>query len=188
MDIWMVLLIAFGLAMDVFAVSVGIGSCGFSSTFRQVFRLSFHFGLFQAGMTLGGWLAGNTIVTWIAAFDHWIAFGLLGWVGGKMLYDGFKNQEGDEDCPKDDPSRGTMLIALSVATSLDALAVGLSLAFLSVNILSARFLIGIVSSLLAILGGRLGKVLCNRFVHKMELVGGVRLIVIGIRILIEHLM
>ena len=142
---WMLLVIAFGLAMDCFAVSLGIGASPSPCTPRSIFRLSFHFGLFQGGMTLLGWLLGSTVVNLIAGFDHWIAMLLLAWVGGRMMLEGFSRHEEKpvEEC--NDPTRGTSLIMLSVATSIDALGVGLSLALLKVNVLTASLMIGLVS-------------------------------------------
>ena len=114
--------IALGLAMDAFAVAIGAGLSSASVTRRQTFRLAFHFGLFQAFMPIIGWLAGLTLVDYIAAFDHWIAFGLLAFIGGKMIYEALKHEE-EEATGR--PDQGRRLVMLSVATSIDALAVGL---------------------------------------------------------------
>jgi putative Mn2+ efflux pump MntP len=150
-----------------------------------VFRLAFHFGLFQALMPILGWLVGSTINQWIAPFDHWIAFGLLAFVGIRMIRSGLQNED---EAVTIDPSRGATLIMLSVATSIDAFAVGLSLAVLGVSIILPSIIIGLVAggmSLLGIfLGGRLGK----KFGKRMEVVGGVILIVIGARVVISHLL
>ena len=116
---------AFALAMDAFAVSVASGITLKNITFRQTFRLSWHFGIFQALMPIIGWSAGISIRSYIEHFDHWIAFGLLLIVGGNMIREAFHNEE--EKKQKKDPTKGTTLVMLSVATSIDALAVGLSL-------------------------------------------------------------
>lgn len=187
MGSWALALIAIGLAMDCFAVSLCVGSSPIPLTRRLVFRLSFHFGLFQGGMTLLGWLAGSTIVNLIANFDHWIAFVLLAWVGGRMIYSGLK-KDGDADCYCCDPSRGKSLVMLSVATSIDALAVGLSMAVLQVNIWASSLLIGVASSFLSIGGVYLGNRLSQRFGKRMEVLGGVILNLIGLRILATHLL
>ncbi len=186
MSILTVFLISIGLAMDCFAVSLGVGTAGNARGARPAFRLFFHFGLFQAGMTLLGWLAGSTVAVYIANVDHWVAFGLLLFVGARMLRGGLsKNGEGPS-IP--DPSRGMTLVMLSIATSIDALAVGLSLALLSVNVPLAALLIGGVSAVLSLLGLLLGKQLGMRFGKLMEVVGGVILIGIGLRVLLTHLL
>jgi putative Mn2+ efflux pump MntP len=185
MPFWTILLIAIGLAMDCFAVSLGVGTAGTAVGFRPTFRLFFHFGLFQAGMTLIGWLAGKTVVNYVSSLDHWVAFGLLLFVGVRMIRGGLRKAGEEPSIP--DPSRGLTLVMLSIATSIDALAVGLSLAFLSVNVLWAALLIGGVSALLSLAGLLLGNQLGLRFGKSMEVLGGVILIGIGLRVLITHL-
>jgi putative Mn2+ efflux pump MntP len=187
MDSFSTVLIALGLAMDCFAVSLCVGTMPMPISRRMAFRITYHFGLFQAGMTVLGWLAGSTLVTLIANVDHWIAFGLLAWVGGRMVISGIKRDDG-EACFDEDPSRGKSLIMLSIATSIDALAVGLSLALLQVNILTSSLTIGVTSSLLSLLGLFLGNRLSSRFGKRMELLGGVVLILIGVRIVVTHLL
>jgi len=185
MPFWTIFLIAIGLAMDCFAVSLGVGTAGTAVGRRPTFRLFFHFGLFQAGMTLLGWLAGKTIVSYIASIDHWVAFGLLLFVGVRMLRGGLRKVGEAPSIP--DPSRGLTLVMLSVATSIDALAVGLSLALLSVNVYWSALLIGGVSAILSLLGLLLGNQLGVRFGKSMEILGGLILIAIGLRVLITHL-
>ncbi|KAF0111334.1 MAG: hypothetical protein FD147_941 [Chloroflexi bacterium] len=184
MEIVATLLIALGLAMDCFAVSLGIGTSPIKKTLRTVFRLTFHFGLFQALMTLIGWLAGSRIVNLIAGFDHWVAFALLAWVGIRMIIESFSNKE---EAREGNPSKGGLLIMLSVATSIDALAVGLSLALVEVPILFASVVIGVTSLLLSLLGLFIGSRLGMKFGKRMELIGGLILIGIGARILLSHL-
>lgn len=185
MDIVTILLIALGLAMDCFAVSLGIGTSPIKKDARTVFRLTFHFGLFQGLMTFLGWLAGSSIVDLISNFDHWIAFGLLVWVGGRMIRESLSTKEEEDPC---NPSRGKTLIMLSVATSIDALAVGLSLAFVDGSILVSSLVIGATSVLLSLLGLFIGGRLGCKFGKRMELVGGLVLIGIGLRVLISHLL
>jgi putative Mn2+ efflux pump MntP len=185
MPFWTIFLIAIGLAMDCFAVSLGVGTAGAATGPRATFRLFFHFGLFQAGMTLLGWLAGKTVVTYISSIDHWVAFGLLAFVGVRMIRGGLR-KEGEEPAIPD-PSRGMTLVMLSVATSIDALAVGLSLALLEVNVVWAALLIGGVSAVLSLVGLLLGNQLGLRFGKSMEILGGIILIGIGLRVLITHL-
>ena len=184
MEFLTLLLVALSLAMDVFAVSLGVGTSCYGTSFRCRFRLAFHFGLFQGGMTILGWLAGTQIANYISGFDHWLAFALLAFVGIRMLKSGFNSEE--ESHPVD-PTRGVTLILLSLATSLDALAVGLSLAFLEVNILLSSLVIGGVSLILSLVGTAFGGKLGARFGKRMEIAGGLLLIAIGIRIVITHL-
>jgi putative Mn2+ efflux pump MntP len=179
-----VLLIALGLAMDAFAVCLGAGTTQHINGPRPVFRLAFHFGLFQALMPVLGWLVGTTIERWIAPVDHWIAFGLLAFVGVRMIRSGL-DSEGESHST--DPSRGATLIMLSVATSIDAFAVGLSLAVLNVNIIYPAIVIGLVAAGMSLLGLLLGQRLGEAFGKRMEVVGGLILIAIGVRVLIAHL-
>src|SRR4030066_845729 len=186
MPFWTIFLIAIGLALDCFAVSLGVGTAGTAKGLRPTFRLFFHFGLFQGGMTLLGWLAGKTVVGYIAGVDHWVAFGLLAFVGVRMIHSGIKNA--GEEPAITDPSRGMTLVMLSVATSIDALAVGLSLALMAVNVFWSALIIGGVSSAPPLVGLALGNQLGMRFGKSMEVLGGVILIGIGLRVVIVHLM
>jgi len=179
-----VLLLAVGLAMDACVVSAGAVASGRSSGGRATFRLGFHFGLFQFLMPILGWFAGATVSGAIAAVDHWIAFGILGIVGGRMIRAGLK---AEEDTGTGNPSRGWSLIMLSVATSIDALAVGFSLAMIDVEIWFPAVVIGIVTAVMSVAGLRLGARLGSRFGHRMEIVGGVTLVFVGARIVFEHL-
>lgn len=177
-------LIAVGLAMDAFAVSIGAGTGGQVNDLRSKLRLAFHFGLFQAGMTLIGWLAGTTIERWISNLDHWVAFGLLTYVGVNMIRSGLEKSS-EENRPN--PSKGATMVFLSVATSIDALAVGLSLAMLSIPILAPSVVIGLVTFGLSIFGLLAGDKLGEKFGKRMEIIGGVILIGIGLRVLINHI-
>jgi putative Mn2+ efflux pump MntP len=178
-------LVALGLAMDAFAVSLGVGTLRQARSARPVFRVSFHMGLFQGLMTFLGWLLGTSIAPLIASFDHWIALVLLGIVGGRMVLSGVKAEA--ESYPGD-PSRGGLLILLCVACSIDAMAVGLSLALMEVDILASSLTIGLVTLGLSIVGLMGGSVLGKRFGKRMEVLGGLILIGIGIRIVIGHLL
>ena len=180
-----VLLIAVGMAMDAFAVSLGIGTSRQASTPRPIFRLSFHFGLFQFFMPILGWLAGSSIANLISAFDHWVALALLAFVGGRMIRSGL---DSDSAPSPNDPSRGGTLIMLSIATSIDAFAIGLSLAMLRVDILYPSVVIGVVTAGLSLTGLLIGHRLGEAFGKRMEVLGGVILIAIGLRVLISHLM
>lgn len=178
-----ILAIAVGLAMDAFAVSLGAGATAYARSPRARFRLSFHFGLFQCLMPIAGWLLGSSIARHIEAFDHWVAFVLLAIVGGRMIYAAFAP---GETFYSRDPSRGTTLVMLAIATSIDALAVGLSLAMLEVGIWYASVTIGLITGLLSLLAIRLGNRLGERFGKGMEGAGGALLLAIGVRILFQH--
>lgn len=185
MDLFSLVFTGIGLAMDCFAVSLGIGTTNVARSFRPVFRVSFHFGLFQGLMTLLGWLVGTTIAQLISTIDHWVAFALLAWVGTRMVISGLKSEQAQEN--PIDPSRGRTLVLLAVATSLDAMAVGLSLALVKMDILSSSLLIGVISTIFSLVGLGLGNRLGNTFGKRMEIVGGLILNGIGLRILFTHL-
>jgi putative Mn2+ efflux pump MntP len=181
-----VLGIAVGLAMDAFAVAIAVSVKLRKASGRQLFRLSFHFGWFQFMMPVVGWLAGASLADWLGAWDHWIAFGLLAFIGGKMIYESFTQFE--EAGREGDPTRGASLVLLSVATSIDALAVGFSFAMLKVAVWTPALVIGAVAGLLTLLGMHIGSRLGARLGKRMEFVGGLVLIGIGAKILIEHLL
>lgn len=185
MNIFEIILIALSMAMDAFAVCLGAGAQNSTIGRRPTFRLAFHFGLFQFLLPVVGWFAGTTIERYIADFDHWIAFGLLAFVGGRMIYSAFHPEKEDA---RDDPSRGWTLVLLSIAVSIDALAVGLSLGLVGVTIWMPAVVIGIVTGLVSWLGLRLGNKLGVKFGTRMEIAGGMILILIGIRILMSHLL
>jgi len=177
--------IAVGLAMDAFAVSIAAGLTIQRLTHRHVFRVAFHFGLFQFMMPVLGWYLGLTVADYITAFDHWVAFILLAAIGGKMIWEAGRPAHERSD---KDPTRGWSLVTLSVATSIDALAVGLSMAMLRVSIWQPSVVIGLVAAAMSLIGIRLGSRLGGKTQHWAERIGGVILIGIGLRILIEHLL
>jgi len=177
--------IAVGLAMDATAVSLGAGAGGQARGRRAAFRLVFHFGLFQALMPLLGWLAGRGLAGLLQAVDHWVAFGLLVVVGGRMLVGGLRG--GDDGPASLDPTRGWPLIALSVATSIDAFAVGLGLAMLDVRIWLPIVLIGVITAALSLSGLLVGRRLGDRWGARAEVLGGAILLIIGLQILLSHL-
>ncbi len=183
MSVWYVLGIALGLAMDAVAVSVAAGIQVTKLNSGHVLRLALSFGFFQFLMPVIGWLAGRSLSQWLGAVDHWVAFGLLGVIGARMLWESFRSSES----PAQDPTRGWMLLVLSIATSIDALAVGLSLAFLEISIWMPSIIIGIVAALLTALGAVFGSRLGRRFGVWAERFGGLVLIGIGVRILVSHL-
>jgi manganese efflux pump family protein len=177
--------IAVALAMDAFAVAIAAGLALDLLTKRGVFRLSFHFGLFQAVMPMIGWLAGNALNRYVAAFDHWIAFGLLSFVGVHMIR-GAMRDEVKKDFLRD-PTKGWGLVFLSVATSVDALGVGLSLGMLGYTILFPALIIGVVAAAFTIVGMLLGRRIGVLWGKRVEVIGGVILIAIGINIVVSHL-
>lgn len=178
------LLIAIALSMDAFAVSVCKGLSVPKLLPRHALTVGLYFGGFQALMPLIGYLLGHSFESAIASIDHWIAFALLALIGGNMVREAL----GDDDEEKPDASFGfkTMLL-LSVATSIDALAVGVSFAFLGVNIIAAIATIGTTTFILSIVGIKVGNVFGAKYKDKAELVGGIILILMGLKILLEHL-
>jgi putative Mn2+ efflux pump MntP len=183
---WVSLLaLACALAMDAFAVAIVTGLTVNPLTRRHIFRLGFHFGLFQALMPIIGWLAGAALRTYISAFDHWVAFGLLGFIGGKMLWEALRHEEGPGHA--NDPTSGWSLLVLSVATSIDALAVGLSLGMLGSTIVVPAVVIGIVAALFTTVGMVLGRRIGSFWGRRVEVLGGLILIGIGVKIVLEHL-
>jgi len=185
MSLLEILGIGVGLSMDALAVAIACSVSLGVATKRQLFRLSFHFGLFQALMPIGGWFAGRSVGSLIAAWDHWVAFGLLGFIGAKAIYAAFA--DGAKRFSRGDPTRGFSLVAFSLATSMDAFAVGLRFALREVRVWYPSLMIGLVTGALTLLGLLLGGRLGLRFGRGMELLGGLVLIGIGVRILIQHL-
>ena len=185
MELIMIIAIAVGLAMDAFAVSVVSGSVYRQLHIKHALRMAVFFGGFQALMPLIGSLAGLSAKDYIADYDHWVAFGILGAVGGKMIYEAFKIKSVEENF---DPSNLIVLLALSVATSIDALAVGLTLSLITSSIAIAVTMIGLITFALSYLGVFIGKKFGHFFENKIEILGGLILIGLGVKILIGHLL
>lgn len=180
-----IFLIALSLALDAFAVSVssGISVPGFG--WKQALKMGAWFGAFQCLMPLLGWSLGSGVSQYIEAVDHWIAFGLLALIGGKMVLDACRGGEDEAQAAADlSPRR---LCVLAIATSIDALAVGVSMAFMDVDILLSAAVIGLVAFAMSVLGGLVGRRLGGLFQRRATLAGGVVLIAIGVKILVEHL-
>ena len=184
MDALTIFLIALGLAMDAFAVSIAKGITVKNNRRKSAILLASFFGFFQMLMPVFGWAAGLSLKEIIVGIDHWIAFGLLGFIGVKMIYESTKNK----DSGKDDSVKLSSAFTLAVATSIDALMVGLSFAFLETSIVIPITVIGTVTFLLSLVGFIFGCGIGKVFGKKIEIVGGIILIAIGIRILIEHLL
>ncbi len=186
MDFLTLLGIAVGLSMDALAVAIGTSVVLRGVTPRQVFRLSFHFGLFQALMPILGWMLGSLASGYIRDYDHWVAFGLLMFVGGKAVCEALSG--GDERAAdRRDPTRGWNLLLLSVATSIDALAVGLTFAMIDVVVWYPALVIGCITAALTLAGMLFGSWLGRRFGKIMEVAGGLVLIAIGVKILAGHI-
>jgi len=184
MDIITIIAIAVGLAMDAFAVSITSGITIKRLKINHALRIAASFGAFQAFMPVIGWLAGLGLISFISGIDHWIAFGLLVFIGCKMIYESIKIESRED---KSNPLNFYVLLMLSVATSIDALAVGLSFAFLKISIATPIIIIGTVTFLLSFLGVFAGNKFGHLFENKIEIAGGIVLIGIGLKILVEHL-
>lgn len=179
--------IAVSLSMDAFAVSISNGICTKGFGVRDGIRLGVFFGGFQFLMPTIGFLLGTSVQTYIQAADHWIAFLLLGGIGLTMVWEAMKGEEEESLC-KNVPLTGKRLLMQAVATSVDALAVGISFALLKVNIWFSASVIGVVTFAVSFAGGFLGNKLGSLFRKRAQILGGIILIVIGARILWEHLM
>lgn len=187
MNIWELLLLAAGLAMDAFAVAVceGVGMKKFN--WKRAFIIALFFGGFQALMPLIGWVLGTGFEKYITAFDHWIAFGLLVFLGIKMLVEGIRKKEENNCCREEDKLNLKQLFIMAVATSIDALAVGITFAFLQTEIISAISVIGALTFAISFSGVFIGSKAGTKFSNRAEIAGGVILILIGVKILLEHL-
>ena len=183
MGIIQLLILAVGLSMDAFAVSICKGLSIRKLKLRQALVVGVWFGTFQALMPAVGWLLGSAFTDLIVSVDHWIAFVLLSLIGGNMIRESFSREEEETD-----PSLAPMtMLLLAVATSIDALAVGITFAFLRVDVLPAVTLIGVCTFLISAAGVKIGNVFGSRYKSGAELAGGVVLVLIGVKILLEHL-
>jgi putative Mn2+ efflux pump MntP len=187
MSLWTVLLIALGVSADAFAVSLARGLKIRTLRWGQALLLAGAFGLFQAVMPILGWLLGSAFASAIEDYDHWVAFGLLVLVGGKMLWEALFQRDQADGAGSGDGIGLHELLVLSLATSIDALAVGLSLSFLDVNIWMTSCIIGAITFALSLGAVFIGHRVGVRFQRPAEIIGGLILIGIGINILVEHL-
>ncbi|AGG08112.1 MULTISPECIES: manganese efflux pump MntP family protein [Dehalococcoides] len=185
MSLLSVIFIALGLSADCFAVSIGIACTHASIKSRVIWRVAGTFGLFQAGMVVIGFFAGLSVIDIISAFDHWIAFGLLLFIGVRMIYEALQGED-DQELVKLDLTRGFGLLGVAVATSIDALAVGLAFAVEETNIGLAALLIGLVSLTVSFLGFKLGNRISFMASRWVGVAGGLVLVFIGLKILAEH--
>lgn len=184
-----IVLIAIGLSMDAFAVSIGKGLAMRGRLLAPALVLAVTFGLFQGLMPLLGWLLGSQFASFISSFDHWIAFGLLVFIGGKMLVEAIREDpDADEEAAGSESRLGLReVLVLGVATSIDALAAGIGFAVINVNIWVACGLIALITAAFSFVGVYLGRAFGARFERPAEILGGVILIAIGAKILLEHL-
>lgn len=182
-DIWTLLILAIGVSMDAFAVSICKGLAMKQIKFKHMLIVGLWFGGFQALMPLIGYFLGIQFETYITAYDHWIAFILLALIGGNMIKEALSNEEETADASL----AVKIMLVLAIATSIDALALGVTFAFLQVNIWEAVSFIGVVTFLFSVAGLKIGNVFGTKYKSKAEFVGGVILILLGIKILLEHL-
>ena len=189
MRLWELVLIGIGLSMDAFAVSLCKGLGMKKINYRHGLVIALFFGVFQGVMPLIGWLLGTQFERYITSVDHWIAFVLLVYIGGKMVWDALHEKETEKEAPNDLSQKLDVkeLFVLAIATSIDALAVGITFAFLQVNIVPAVSLIAVITFTISFAGVLIGNKFGNRFQSKAEIAGGVVLILIGVKILLEHL-
>jgi manganese efflux pump family protein len=185
MDYFTITAIALGLSFDTFAVSLSYGVMQNKIFFRQAVRIALVFAIFQGGLTIAGYFLGSIISESVKAADHWIALGLLSFLGAKMIIEGFKR---NKDKEARDYSKPIMLISVAVGTSIDAFTIGVSFAFLDVKIWLSGIIIGSITFLASMIAIRIGKSAGNRLGNKVEIIGGLILIAIGLKIFLEHIL
>ena len=183
MEIYEILLIGIGLAMDAFAVSICKGLSMKKMNWKNAVIIALYFGVFQALMPLIGYFLGMTFESIVTTFDHWVAFALLTLIGGGMIKESFD----DEDEKKNDRVDFKTMVVLAIATSIDALAVGITFAFFDVNIVLAVSIIGIITFIISVLGVKIGNRFGDKYQNKAQLMGGIILVLLGFKILLEHL-
>jgi len=183
MELLELFLIAIGLSMDAFAVAISKGLCVCDLKIKHIFITGLYFGGFQALMPLLGYLLGTQFKDYIVSIDHWIAFVLLCTIGANMIRE---SRSGNDEEPENSFCVRNMLV-LSVATSIDALAIGVTFAFLSVNIVPAVIIIGATTFIISAAGVKIGNIFGEKYKSKAEIIGGLILIGMGIKILLEHL-
>jgi putative Mn2+ efflux pump MntP len=185
MDYPTILAIAAGLCFDTFAVSLSFGVVQFRVLFRQAVRLAIVLAVFQGGLTVAGFFLGSIVSNALKAIDHWIALGLLSILGIKMIIEGLKKEEKKEIL---DYSKPLIIFTIALGTSIDAFAVGVSFAFLDVKIWSAGIIIGAVTFLASMIAIRIGKSAGEKLGQRVEILGGLILVAIGIKIFLEHML
>ena len=186
MSILELFILAVGLSMDAFAVSICKGLAMKKITFKKSLIVGLYFGLFQAGMPLAGYFLGSTFSEKISSIDHWVAFVLLALIGVSMIKESLQKDDEKEEAEDADLGFKNMCL-LAVATSIDALAVGVTFAFLKVSIISAVSFIGVITMILSMIGVKIGNIFGTKYKSKAEIFGGIILICMGLKILFEHL-
>jgi len=184
MSIIEIIIIAIGLSMDAFAVSITLGLSTEKAGIKECAIPGLYFGLFQALMPLIGYFGGISFSDKIQHLDHWVAFVLLGFIGGKMIKESFSK---DEEKTHENPFKFVKMLILAVATSIDALVIGVTFAFFKINIFIAIAIIGFTTLIISMCGVKIGRTVGGKFKSKAELIGGIVLVGIGVKILIEHL-
>jgi putative Mn2+ efflux pump MntP len=184
MGFWEIIVIAVGLSMDAFAVSITLGLSVRKPKIIETLIPGIYFGFFQALMPLAGFFTATYFARKIQHLDHWVAFALLGFIGGKMIKDSFSKEE---EKPDEAPFKFIKMLLLAIATSIDALAVGITFAFFEVNIFMAILITGLTTFCISIAGVKIGNLFGAKFKSKAELAGGAVLVILGLKILIEHL-
>ena len=188
MELVELIILSVGLAIDAFAVSICKGLAMQKVNKKQCFIIALFFGGFQAIMPFLGWLLGSTFADKITKVDHWIAFILLAYIGGKMISEAIKEKDEKVEVEQmDPPLKIGELFILAVATSIDALAVGITFSFLEVNIVEAITIIGVVTFIISAIGVFVGNIFGSKYKTKAELAGGTILVLLGLKILVEHL-
>jgi putative Mn2+ efflux pump MntP len=185
MGLWEIFFIAIGLAMDAFAVSITLGLSAKGPKPGEIIIPGLYFGFFQSLMPMAGYFAGIYFVDKIESLDHWIAFALLGFIGGKMIKDSFSRETGEKKPEKNSLGFVRMLV-LAIATSIDALAIGITFAFFKVNIYRAVLITGFITFFISMGGVIIGSIFGTKFKAKAEFAGGAVLVIIGLKIVIEH--
>jgi putative Mn2+ efflux pump MntP len=193
MSVLEIIVIAVGLSMDAFAVSITVGLSLEKPKIREVIIPGIFFGFFQALMPILGYVTGIYFAGIIQEFDHWIAFALLGIIGGKMIKESLskknkKDESADEADENEDYFQFRKMLVLALATSIDALAIGVTFAFLGTNIIRAAIIIGSITFMLSMAGVKIGNIFGARYKSKAEFAGGAVLVLLGIKIVIEHLL
>jgi len=181
-----IILIAIGLSMDAFAVSITLGLSVEKPRAKEILTPGVYFGFFQALMPIIGYFAGTYFAAKIQEFDHWVAFILLGIIGGNMIRESLSKEE-EEEANDENSFKFFKMLGLAIATSIDALAVGVTFAFFQTNIFKAAIIIGSITCVISMAGVKIGNIFGTRFKSKAEFIGGAVLVLLGIKIVIEHL-
>ncbi len=185
MSLIIIIITAIGLSLDSFVISISYGTVVRTNRVKTALKLSLVFGLFHVIMPIIGYYVGVGIKDYISAFDHWVAFSILSIIGLKMIIDDIKTKKSDDN--KKISTKTAMVLYLALATSIDALAIGISFSLISISIIHFAVIVGLIVFCLTMTGTLFGAFLSNKLKIKMQIIGGIVLILIGLKILIEHL-